>query len=157
MFCVLNNIVVVCVIVKLCRLVLVNFWVNINDLDMDIFGIVEYINLCFMDVYIVYVLFYMFGEYECYGDSDDVFVDKVCCYLCMINLQLGVDDFIDVWVSCYCYVQLICELGFLDWLLLCWLLVEGLWVVDILYYYFEDRGIFESIGFGCVMVCEVVV
>ena len=110
----LNNIAVVCVIVKLRRPVSANFWVNTNDPDMDIPGIVEYTNLRPMDAHIVYVPFYMPGEHERYGDSDDVFAGKVRRYLCMINPQLGADDFIDVRVSRYRHAQPICEPGFLD-------------------------------------------
>ena len=63
----LNNIAVVCVI-ALRRPVSANFWVNTNDPDMDIPGIVEYTNLRPMDAHIVYVPFYMPGEHERYGD-----------------------------------------------------------------------------------------
>lgn len=152
----LNNIAVVCVIAKLRRPVSANFWVNTNDPDMDIPGIVEYTNLRPMDAHIVYVPFYMPGEHERYGDSDDVFADKVRRYLCMINPQLGADDFIDVRVSRYRHAQPICEPGFLDRLPPRRLPVEGLWVADTSHYYPEDRGISESIGFGRAMAREAV-
>ncbi|QGL95737.1 MULTISPECIES: NAD(P)/FAD-dependent oxidoreductase [Stenotrophomonas] len=152
----LNNIAVVCVIVKLRRPVSANFWVNTNDPDMDIPGIVEYTNLRPMDAHIVYVPFYMPGEHERYGDSDDVFAGKVRRYLCMINPQLGADDFIDVRVSRYRHAQPICEPGFLDRLPPRRLPVEGLWVADTSHYYPEDRGISESIGFGRAMAREAV-
>lgn len=152
----LNNIAVVCVIAKLRRAVSANFWVNTNDPDMDIPGIVEYTNLRPMDAHIVYVPFYMPGEHEHYGDSDDVFADKVRRYLCMINPQLGADDFIDVRVSRYRHAQPICEPGFLDRLPPRRLPVEGLWVADTSHYYPEDRGISESIGFGRAMAREAV-
>ncbi|BCX42420.1 MULTISPECIES: NAD(P)/FAD-dependent oxidoreductase [Stenotrophomonas] len=152
----LNNIAVVCVIAKLRRPVSANFWVNTNDPDMDIPGIVEYTNLRPMDAHIVYVPFYMPGEHERYGDSDDVFAGKVRRYLCMINPQLGADDFIDVRVSRYRHAQPICEPGFLDRLPPRRLPVEGLWVADTSHYYPEDRGISESIGFGRAMAREAV-
>lgn len=152
----LNNIAVVCVIAKLRRPVSANFWVNTNDPDMDIPGIVEYTNLRPMDAHIVYVPFYMPGEHERYGDSDDVFAGKVRRYLCMINPQLGADDFIDVRVSRYRHAQPICEPGLLDRLPPRRLPVEGLWVADTSHYYPEDRGISESIGFGRAMAREAV-
>lgn len=152
----LNNIAVVCVIAKLRRPVSANFWVNTNDPDMDIPGIVEYTNLRPMDAHIVYVPFYMPGEHERYGDSDDVFAGKVRRYLCMINPQLGADDFIDVRVSRYRHAQPICEPGFLDRLPPRRLPVEGPWVADTSHYYPEDRGISESIGFGRAMAREAV-
>ncbi|HDS1674775.1 TPA: NAD(P)/FAD-dependent oxidoreductase [Stenotrophomonas maltophilia] len=150
----LNNIAVVCVIAKLRKPVSANFWVNTNDPDMDIPGIVEYTNLRPMDAHIVYVPFYMPGEHERYGDSDEVFADKVRRYLGMINPQLHADDFIEVRVSRYRHAQPICEPGFLDRLPPRRLPVEGLWVADTSHYYPEDRGISESIGFGRAMARE---
>lgn len=152
----LNNIAVVCVIAKLRKPVSANFWVNTNDPDMDIPGIVEYTNLRPMDAHIVYVPFYMPGEHERYDDSDDVFADKVKRYLRMINPALGADDFIDVRVSRYRHAQPICEPGFLDRLPPRKLPVQGLWVADTSHYYPEDRGISESIGFGRAMAREAV-
>lgn len=150
----LNNLAVVCVIAKLRKPVSANFWVNTNDPDMDIPGIVEYTNLRPMDAHIVYVPFYMPGEHERYGDSDEVFADKVRRYLGMINPQLHADDFIEVRVSRYRHAQPICEPGFLDRLPPRRLPVAGLWVADTSHYYPEDRGISESIGFGRAMARE---
>ena len=50
-----NNIAVVCVIVKLRRAVTENFWLNVNDPEMDIPGLVEYSNLRPLDQHVVYV------------------------------------------------------------------------------------------------------
>ncbi|EED40404.1 amine oxidase [Stenotrophomonas sp. SKA14] len=152
----LNNIAVVCVIAKLRKPVSANFWVNTNDPDMDIPGIVEYTNLRPMDAHVVYVPFYMPGEHERYGDGDEVFADKVRRYLSMINPQLDAEDFIDVRVSRYRHAQPICEPGFLERLPPRRLPVEGLWIADTSHYYPEDRGISESIGFGRDMAREAV-
>ncbi len=59
----IKNIAVVCVIAKLSKPVTQNFWLNINDPDMDIPGMVEYSNLRPLDQHIVYVPFYMPGEH----------------------------------------------------------------------------------------------
>jgi protoporphyrinogen oxidase len=59
----LKNIAVVCVIAKLKKPVTENFWLNTNDPDMDIPGLVEYSNLRPMDQHIVYVPFYIPGEH----------------------------------------------------------------------------------------------
>ncbi len=50
-----NNIAVVCVIVKLTRPLSENFWVNINDPDMDIPGLVEYTNVQSVGEHVLYV------------------------------------------------------------------------------------------------------
>ncbi|MFW9077803.1 NAD(P)/FAD-dependent oxidoreductase [Pseudomonas sp. P2757] len=144
----LKNVAVVCVIAKLKKALTENFWLNTNDPEMDIPGLVEYTNLRPLDQHIVYVPFYMPGENPKFSDSDAVFIEKVRTYLKKINPQLSDSDFIDVRASRYRYAQPICDPGYLDRLPPVSLPIEGLWVADTSYYYPEDRGISESIGFG---------
>jgi protoporphyrinogen oxidase len=144
----INNIAVVCVIVKLRKALTGNFWLNINDPDMDIPGLVEYSNLRPLDQHIVYVPFYMPGEHPKFSESNQAFLDKVRGYLKKINPVLIDEDFIDMHASRYRYAQPICEPGYLDKLPPVALPVKGLWVADTSYYYPEDRGISESIDFG---------
>lgn len=144
----LKNIAVVCVIAKLAKPLTENFWLNTNDPDMDIPGIVEYSNLQPLDKHIVYVPFYMPGEHPKFADADDVFIQKVKRYLQKINPSLAESDFLDIRANRYRYAQPICEPGYLDKLPPVALSVKGLWVADTSYYYPEDRGISESIGFG---------
>ncbi|ADU70298.1 NAD(P)/FAD-dependent oxidoreductase [Pantoea sp. At-9b] len=143
-----KNIAVVCVIAKLRKAVTENFWLNTNDPDMDIPGLVEYTNLRPLDQHVVYVPFYVPGEHPLYAESDDAFLTKVRNYLKKINPALTDDDFIDMRASRYRYAQPICDPGYLDKLPPVALPVQGLWVADTSYYYPEDRGISESIGFG---------
>ena len=67
------------------------------------------------------------------------------------------EDFIDLRASRYRYAQPICDPGYLDKLPPVALPVKGLWVADTSYYYPEDRGISESIGFGRKMAKQAVV
>ena len=143
-----NYVAVVCVIVKLKRAVSVNFWLNTNDPDMDIPGIVEYTNLRPLDQHIVYVPFYVPGEHPKYQEPNEVFIDKVKRYLMKINPSLTPDDFIDVRASRYRYAQPVCDPGYLDRLPPLELPIKGLLVADTSYYYPEDRGISESIALG---------
>jgi protoporphyrinogen oxidase len=152
----LKNIAVVCVIVKFTKPLTENFWLNTNDPDMDIPGLVEYTNLQPLDQHIVYVPFYMPGEHPKFSDADEVFVKKVKRYLQKINPTLQDSDFLDVRVSRYRYAQPICDPGYLDKLPPVSLPVKGLWVADTSYYYPEDRGISESIGFGRQMAKDAV-
>jgi protoporphyrinogen oxidase len=147
-FASVKNIAVVCVIMKLKKPVTNNFWLNVNDPDMDIPGIVEYSNLRPLHNSIVYVPFYMPGEHPKFADSDEVFLGKVRSYLKTINPALTDDDFIDQRASRYRFAQPICQPGFLDNLPPVALPVKGLFVADTSYYYPEDRGISESIDFG---------
>lgn len=144
----LKNIAVVCVIVKMAKPLTDNFWLNTNDPEMDIPGLVEYTNLQPLDKHIVYVPFYMPGEHPKFADADEVFIQKVKRYLQKINPALVDSDFLDVRASRYRYAQPICDPGYLDKLPPVSLPVKGLWVADTSYYYPEDRGISESIGFG---------
>jgi protoporphyrinogen oxidase len=149
-----NNIAVVCVIVKLRKAVTENFWLNTNDPDMDIPGLVEYTNLRPLDRHIVYVPFYMPGEHPKFAEPDQIFLDKVRRYLKKINPRLSDEDFIELRASRYRYAQPICDPGYLGKLPPVALPVEGLWAADTSYYYPEDRGISESIGFGRKMAKE---
>ena len=135
-------------IVKLKKPLTENFWLNTNDDEMDIPGIVEYTNLMPLDQHIVYVPFYMPGEHPKFKDDNSVFINKVRGYMQKINPQLKEGDFIDIRASRYRYAQPICDPGYLDKLPPVNLPIDGLWVADTSYYYPEDRGISESIDFG---------
>lgn len=152
----LKNVAVVCVIAKLRQPLTENFWLNTNDPDMDIPGLVEYSNLRPLDHPVVYVPFYMPGEHPKFAEPDQVFLDKVQRYLKKINPALTDDDFIELRASRYRYAQPICAPGYLDRLPPASLPVKGLWVADTSYYYPEDRGISESIDFGRKMARDAV-
>ena len=151
-----RNIAVVCVIVKLRRAVTGNFWLNINDDEMDIPGLVEYTNLRSLDEHVVYVPFYMPGEHPKFAEPDSAFLDKVRRYLKKIQPALCDEDFIALRASRYRFAQPICGPGHLDTLPPVALPVQGLWVADTSYYYPEDRGISESIAFGRQMARDAV-
>ncbi len=147
-FSAIKNIAVVCVIAKLKKAVTENFWLNTNDPEMDIPGLVEYTNLRPLDKHVVYVPFYVPGEHPLFAEPDEAFLSKVQRYLKKINPALTDDDFVDMRASRYRYAQPICDPGYLEKLPPVGLPVQGLWVADTSYYYPEDRGISESIGFG---------
>lgn len=155
-FAALKNVAVVCVIAKLRKPLTENFWLNTNDPEMDIPGLVEYTNLRPMNEHIVYVPFYMPGEHPKFDEPDQAFLDKVRRYLKKINPTLNDEDFIDIRASRYRHAQPICDPGYLDRLPPVSLPVQGLWVADTSYYYPEDRGISESIDFGRNMARDAV-
>jgi len=143
-----KNIAVVCIIAKLRCKVTENFWLNTNDPEMDIPGLVEYSNLRPLDQHIVYVPFYMPGDHPKFSESDEIFLKKVRTYLKKINPQLSDEDFLDLRASRYRFAQPIGIPGYLETIPPAKLPIEGLWVADTSYYYPEDRGISESIHFG---------
>jgi len=152
----IKNIAVVCVIVKLRKAVTENFWLNTNDPEMDIPGLVEYTNLRSLDRHIVYIPFYMPGEHSKFAEPNQVFFDKVRYYLMKINPDLSEEDFLDIRANRYRYAQPICDPGYLEKLPPLALPIKGLWIADTSYYYPEDRGISESIDFGRKIAKEVV-
>jgi protoporphyrinogen oxidase len=156
-FMAIKNIAVVCVIAKLKKAVTENFWLNTNDPEMDIPGLVEYTNLRPLDQHVVYVPFYVPGEHPLFAEPDEAFLSKVRRYLKKINPSLTDNDFVDMRASRYRYAQPICDPGYLEKLPPVGLPVQGLWVADTSYYYPEDRGISESIGFGRKMARMAVV
>lgn len=144
----LQNIAVVCLIIKLRKPLTDNFWLNVNDPDMDIPGLVEYTNLRPLDSHVVYIPYYMPGEHPKFQEPDEAFFDKARRYLKRINTTLKDEDILAIRASRYRFAQPICGPGFLDQLPPAQLPVKGLWVADTSHYYPEDRGISESIQFG---------
>lgn len=112
-FAALKNVAVVCVIAKLRKPLTENFWLNTNDPEMDIPGLVEYTNLRPMNEHIVYVPFYMHSEHPKFAEPDQAFLDKVRRYLKKINPTLNDEDFIDIRASRYRHAQPICDPGYL--------------------------------------------
>lgn len=143
-----KNIAIVCVVAKLRKPVTKNFWLNINDDNMDIPGIIEYTNLYPLGSHVVYAPYYMPAEIPEFQNSNQVFIDKTKRYLMRINPKLHEEDFTAIYASRYRYAQPICEPGFLDRLPPVQLPVKGLWAADTSYYYPEDRGMSESFTFG---------
>ena len=150
------NIACVCVIVKLTKKLTNNFWLNTNDENMDIPGIIEYSNLNPEVGHIVYVPYYMPQTNEKFNDSDEIFKQKVVKYFQTINKELRNEDIINIKVHRYYYSQPICEPDFLKSLPDAKIPIDGLWIADTSYYYPEDRGISESIGYGRALVKRVI-
>lgn len=143
-----KNVAVVCVIAKLAKSVTENFWLNVNDPDMDIPGLVEYTNLRPLDYTVVYVPYYMPADLPQFSAPDSDFIARTKSYLQRINPALADADFIDMRASRYRFAQPVCGPNFLDSLPPAQLPISGLWVADTSYYYPEDRGISESIQYG---------
>ena len=151
----IKNIGVVCVIVKLKKKITDHFWLNINDDDMDIPGIIEYSNLrTIAKNSIAYIPFYMPQNNPKFKDSDNTFKLKVKRYIKKINPQINESDFIDIKVNRYFYSQPVCEINHSKILPEVKLPIQGLYVADTSFYYPEDRGISESIKFGKKIINE---
>ena len=143
-----DNLAVVCIIVKLRKKLTENFWLNINDPTMDIPGLVEYTNLCPLDQHVVYAPYYVPGDHPLYRKPDEFFVTKIKKYLIRINPNLEETDILGMHIHRYLYAQPVSGPNFLETIPPTKLPVQGLWVADTSYYYPFDRGISESIDFG---------
>lgn len=146
----IQNIGVVCVILKLKNPLTNYFWVNINDPSIGIPGIIEYSNLNPLNQKesIVYAPFYLHHTSPDFSRTDEEFYHSVNQYLSTIN-----PDFDSSWIMAkrihrYQYAQPICIAGFKDLLPPIKTEIDGLFIADTSYYYPEDRSISESIRLG---------
>ena len=143
----LDNVGVVCVIVKLNQRLTENFWLNITDDDMDIPGMIEISNLnTTLKEHILYVPFYLHKDNPKYSEPDEAFINKVTAYIHKVNNALNKNSIIDIRVFRYEYAQPVCTTKFLTKLPP----VQseerkGFYIVDTAYCYPEDRSINESV------------
>lgn len=114
---------------------------------MDIPGIIEYSNLNSEVGHIIYVPYYMPQTNPKFNFDDSFFKTNVTNYFIKINPSLNDSDILDIKVHRYYYAQPVCQPNYLQTLPPLQI-AGGLWVADTSYYYPEDRGISESIGFG---------
>lgn len=143
----IQNIPVACVILKLDRPFSRNFWVNINDPDMEIPGLIEYTNLnpeCTQHV--LYAPFYMPKTHPKWAQPDAQFIDEVIGYLPRINPSFDPSQVLASHCHRYGFAQTICPPGFHDMLPPMRTPVSGLFMADTSYYYPEDRSINESVN-----------
>lgn len=147
-----ENVGVVCVVHQLAKPVSGNFWVNISDPRIGAPGIVEFSNLRPLDRHIAYVPFYMPTTNPSFARTDAAFIDESFGYLQAINPALTASDRIASYVARLKYAQPVCDVGFAAKIPDPQTPVRGLQIGDTSFYYPEDRGVSESIGFARRMV-----
>jgi protoporphyrinogen oxidase len=141
----INNIPVACVILKLKFPLSENFWMNINDRDIEIPGIIEYSNLIHSHPAIVYAPFYMPKTHPKWKKTNQSLIDEVISYLPKINPAFRRDWVIASHCHRYEFAQTICPTGFYDMLPPMRTPISGFFMADTAYYYPEDRSINESV------------
>lgn len=145
----IDNIGVVCLVYKLKKPVTGNFWLNIIDETLAVPGLIEFSALRdFGAETIVYAPYYMPTDNERWAWSDEALLDEAFSVIRTVNPDIGPEDVIARQASRLKYSQPICTPNFLDKLPTVDTSVEGVQVADTCYYYPEDRGISESVGFG---------
>ncbi len=144
----IKNIAVACVILKLKHPISPYFWMNINDPNIEVPGIIEYSNLNQLGEHILYVPYYMPKDNPKYTRDNKKFFSETRGYLKQIN-----SEFKDSWVlaeklSRYEFAQTVCTPNFFAKLPPTKTSIEGFLMTDTSYYYPEDRSISESIRIG---------
>lgn len=145
----IENIGVVCVVVKLKKSVTPHFWVNVIDPALPIPGIIEFSRLRPTgDETVVYAPYYMPATNPLWGRPDETFIDEVMACLGKINPAVTREDLIGAHVGRLRHAQPICPPGFEATLPPVQTLIAGLQIADTCFYYPEDRGIAESVRLG---------
>src|SRR5215813_4102014 len=144
----IENIGVVCVLLKLKRPLTRYFWMNTNDDSMQIPGVIEYTNLNALAHHVVYVPFYMPQTHPKYGRPSAEFIDEVVGYVKRINPDLTDDWILASHASRYQFAQTVCTPGFFAKLPSMRTSINGFFMADTAYYYPEDRSISESVQVG---------
>ena len=144
----IDNMAVVCVIVKSKKPVTRNFWLNINDNEIEIPGLIEYTNLNRMKDSIIYAPFYLPVDHPKMSNSDDTFAEEAISAILKINTELNRTDILDISVSRYGRAQPVCSPGFKNFLPDMNTPIKNLIIGDTTYYYPEDRSISESVRVG---------
>lgn len=141
----LDNIGVVCVLLKLSSPLTGNFWLNISDSAIELPGLIEFSNLNPLPEKLVYFPFYLHRTDEKFSKSDQYFIDSVVGYCKRINKNFDESWVLGQRVHRYEYAQPVCPPGFLQGLPPIKTVIDGLYVMDTSYYYPEDRSISESV------------
>jgi protoporphyrinogen oxidase len=143
------NIGVCCLVFKLKRSVSPHFWVNINEPEIAIPGVIEFSNLRSVGgETVVYIPYYMPTDHEKFSWKNDALLDEAFRYLQRINPDLRREDIIAACVARLRYAQPVCEPGFAKSIPPVQTPIVGLQVADTCFYYPEDRGISESVRLG---------
>jgi protoporphyrinogen oxidase len=148
----LESIGVVVVILRLKRKFSRYFWININDLHIELAGIIEYTNLNPCEFLggdaIVYLPHYASGDHPIFAASDEDLLARSCYCLGRIN-----PDFDQSWVKQYWvrrdrYAQPICDVGFADRTPAMQTPVENMYFTDSHQLHPHDRAISASSDLG---------
>jgi protoporphyrinogen oxidase len=153
----IQNIGVVCVVMKLRCSVSPHFWINVVDPAMPIPGIIEFSNLrpTGTGESVVYVPYYMPATNPLWGRPDEAFVDEALACLSRINPAVGRSDLVASHVGRLRHAQPVCPPGFGAVIPPVQTPIAGLQVADTCFYYPEDRGIAESVRLGDAMARAV--
>jgi protoporphyrinogen oxidase len=144
----IENIGVVCVLLKLSRPLTKYFWMNTHDARMEIPGMIEYTNLNPLPQHVLYVPYYMPKTHPKWTWEQPRFVEEVKRYVRLIRPDWDERTLLAAHASRYEFAQTVCSPGFYATLPPMRTSINGFIMADTAYYYPEDRSISESINVG---------
>jgi protoporphyrinogen oxidase len=151
----IKNIGVCCVVMKLARSVSRHFWINVEDENIDIPGVIEFTNLREVGASIIYVPYYMPASQDKFAWTDEQFIVDAMSCLMRLNPEIREEDLIESRVFRLRHAQPLCDVGFGSKLPPVQTCIEGLQIADTCFYYPEDRSISESVRMGRWMATRV--
>jgi protoporphyrinogen oxidase len=150
-----KNIGICCVVLKLKRSVSPHFWINIEDENIVIPGVIEFTNLREIGTTIVYVPYYTPVTNPMFSWSDQELMRDAMQCLRKLNHALTPEDLLDCHVARLRHAQPVCVIGFASMLPPVQTPIRGLQIADTCFYYPEDRCISESVRLGRSMARQV--
>ena len=146
----IENIGVVCLLLKLKRSVTPHFWVNIVDPTVPVPGIIEFSNLRALPTgeTIVYVPYYMPTTNPLWNRPDEAFIAEAMRTIRLVNPAITESDLIGTQLGRLKHAQPVCPPGFQAMIPPVQTPIAGLQIADTCFYYPEDRGIAESVRLG---------
>ncbi len=151
----IENIGVACVVLHLDRAVTPHFWVNVDEPDIGIPGIIEFSNLRPVGGHVVFVPFYMPTTHTRWQRPDDALIEESLACLTRINPSVTRANLLDAAVGRLRHAQPVCPPGFASRLPPIQTAIAGLQIADTCFYYPEDRGTAESLRLGRRMAKDV--
>lgn len=141
----ITNLGVVCVLLKLKQPFSEYFWLNINDEQIELPGVIEFTQLRPLEHDLLYAPFYLPHNHPKHQQDDQAFIEETLNYLQRMKPEFSRDQVLDAHVSRYEYAQTICSTGFFEQLPAMRSSLDGFAMADTAYCYPEDRSISESI------------
>jgi protoporphyrinogen oxidase len=144
----IENIGVVCVLLKLSQPLTKYFWMNTNDARIEVPGMIEYSNLNPLREHVLYVPYYMPKSHPKWGWDSARFIEEAKRYVRMVRPSWDESTLLAAHASRYEFAQTVCTPGFYEQLPAMRTSIRGFLMADTAYYYPEDRSISESIRVG---------
>ena len=148
----IENIGVICVVLRLARSVTPHFWVNISEPGIEIPGVIEFSNLRDLGgETVVYVPYYLPATHAKFAWPDERLIEEACACLTRLNPAVTKAEVLGSRVGRLRYGQAVCGPGFAARVPTVQTPIAGLQLADTCFYYPEDRGIAESVRLGAAM------